>query len=178
MIEGRCSTSIPSNSKSRGINTPRAQLPSGSMVWDPFGNNDKRTHHVVIFMLEDVAMVHVSPTERAKLHGDADHFSWIDSNHVFGTSYTGLESTCHTRSNRGDGFSAWINLGFTQDSIQLKWCLCQREHVHQMHMDRMRVWAGIDDKPNFAAVEMHTPVDPVIKFFCAFPEFLRRRRTS
>jgi hypothetical protein len=40
-----------------------------------WGDHDVRAHHVVVLMLEDVAVVHVLAGERPEPHGDAGHLA-------------------------------------------------------------------------------------------------------
>ena len=46
-------------------------------------HDDERAHHVAVFVLEDVAVVHVAPAEDLEADDDVDHLVRIDADGVF-----------------------------------------------------------------------------------------------
>ena len=46
-------------------------------------HDDERSHHVVVFVLEDMAVVHVAPAEDLEADDDVDHLVWIDADGGF-----------------------------------------------------------------------------------------------
>ncbi len=57
---------------------------------DLLGHDDKRSHHALVLVFEDVAVVHVSPVRAGELSCDVDEFASTDPDRILPTLFVGV----------------------------------------------------------------------------------------
>lgn len=119
-------------------------------------NHIHRSHHVIVFMLKNVAMPYVPPSVWPECYGDSQDFTGVGLNRVFPAFFTWW------RRNGGSGveqFSALFKTGC------IKWAPVQYTEGDQMKMDGMCSACRIDDRPYFGRTDFRCFSDRIVPAF-------------
>src|SRR5712691_1742622 len=129
-------------------------------------HHDERSHHVVVFVLQDVAVVHVSAGEGFEAHENIDDFVGIDPNSVLEAelilieavrdTVVGLLADPHCRAGFGVGDAAIRYLdsgGLPAEDLK----------GVEMHVDRMGIAGQVDETPDLRAAQHREEIGLVLE---------------
>jgi len=132
--------------------------PSSALSRHGGRNHIKRSHHLVIFMLEDVAVPHIAAGETFKSNDDSRHHSWIGPDRIFPARLARLRSNRRPRV---------FNFPICPIRRSLEAPAVENLKPDQMQVYRVGIVRQIDEISNLNCIEdgilrhRHVPVDIV-----------------